>query len=70
MNKKEREELCLGWAVEASKQQTGRSKKILKYLACEEYPRDESERPDFVKLIQSGGKDNKGFMLGIEHFKE
>ena len=69
MNKKEREELCLGWAVEASKQQTGRSKKILKYLACEEYPRDESERPDFVKLIQSGGKDNKGFMLGIEHFR-
>ena len=56
--------------MEASKQQTGRSKKILKYLACEEYPRDESERPDFVKLIQSGGKDNKGFMLGIEHFKE
>lgn len=69
MGNKEKEEQCLNWAIEAAKNQTGRSRAILSYLSQDEFPRDEAERPDFVKLIPPRGKDKKGILLGIEHFR-
>lgn len=69
MGKKDTEKECLRWAAESAKQHKGTSKRILKCLACEDLPRREAERPDFVKIVRTEGKGRKDILLGIEHFR-
>lgn len=69
LDKKDAEKSCLDFAAKAAKTQTGESRRILEMLNGEDYPRDDEERPDFVKLYYPKDKSKKPIMVGIEHFR-
>ena len=60
---------CLNYAIQYAKYQRGNSRKTLNLLQNEDFGRAIDERPDFVKCCPAHAKNEKGTLLGIEHFQ-
>ena len=60
---------CLNYAIQYAKYQHGNSRKILNLLTNNDIVRAIDERPDFVKCCPAHAKNEKGILLGIEHFQ-
>lgn len=69
LDKKDIEEKCLRIASDAAKHQSGKSRLILEMLNGEEFDREDTERPDFVKIYRFRDKRKTPIMLGVEHFR-
>ncbi len=60
---------CLNIAIEKCLKQHGDSKQIAKLLSSEDVTRTIDERPDFVRYCPPQNKNDKGVVVGIEHFR-
>lgn len=68
-NKKDKEQQCLDNVLHMIKMLRGDSKRIIKKISGVEYPREDKERPDFVKYCPPVNKHEKETLIGIEHFR-
>lgn len=68
MGNKSEELRCLNIAIEKCLKQHGDSKQIAKLLSGEDVTRTTDERPDFVRYCPPQNKNEKGVVIGIEHF--
>ena len=69
MGNKTNELSCLNLAIEQCLNQKGISKKIGQLLAGEDIDRDSDEAPDFLRYCKPFGNEEKGTVIGIEHFR-
>lgn len=66
--KKERELKCLNTAIENCLSQKGDSKRISKLMSGKDVERKSEERPDFIRYVAPTSKNERGIVVGIEHF--
>jgi len=66
--KKERELKCLNTAIENCLSQKGDSKRIGKLMSGKDVERKSEERPDFIRYVAPTSKNERGIVVGIEHF--
>lgn len=67
--KKQAEENVLRIAARQGLKQKGVSKQIAKLISAPEVRREQSERPDFVKLYSPQDPSQPQILVGIEHFR-
>ena len=67
-SKKEKEEERLKEAFAFARKKRGKTHRIMQDLEGEIIERVDAERPDFILRIKSKSKNDKGVILGIEHF--
>lgn len=66
--KKETELKCLNTAIQNCLSQKGDSKRIGKLMSGIDVERKSDERPDFIRYIAPANKNERGIVVGIEHF--
>ncbi len=66
--KKETELKCLNTAIEYCLSQKGDSKRIGKLMSGVDVERKSEERPDFIRYVAPDNKNERGIVVGIEHF--
>ena len=66
MGSKKTEERCLSWVLKYANRSNGKVRSIISLLEGDDVPRQEKERPDFVKKTVENGHTS---LLGIEHFR-
>lgn len=69
MSKKEDERQFLDLTIKSAKGLRGTSKQIINYLSAPDFSDANTERPDFIKLLESKDKRKKDTLIGIEHFR-
>lgn len=68
VTKKEIELKCLNTAIENCLSQKGDSNRIGKLMSGTDVERKSDERPDFIRYLSPTNKNEKGTVVGIEHF--
>lgn len=68
VTKKERELKCLNTAIENCLSQKGDSKRIGELMSGADVERKSEERPDFIRYVAPANKNDRGIVVGIEHF--
>lgn len=66
--KKETELKCLNTAIRNCLSQKGDSKRIGKLMSGIDVDRKYDERPDFIRYVAPANKNERGIVVGIEHF--
>ena len=66
--KKETELKCLNTAIQNCLSRKGDSKRIGKLMSGVEVERKSEERPDFIRYVAPDNKNERGIVVGIEHF--
>ncbi len=66
--KKERELKCLNTAINKLLSQKGDGKRIGKLMSGIDVERKSDERPDFIRYVASANKNERGIVVGVEHF--
>lgn len=66
--KKETELKCLNTAIQNCLSQKGDSKRIGKLMSGIDVERKSDERPDFIRYAAPANKNDRGIVVGIEHF--
>lgn len=68
VTKKERELKCLNTAIQNCLSQKGDSKRIGNLMSGKDVERKSEERPDFIRYVAPTSKNERGIVVGIEHF--
>ncbi len=68
LSKKEIELKCLNTAIQNCLSQKGESKRIGKLMSGIDVERKSDERPDFIRYVAPDNKNERGIVVGIEHF--
>lgn len=66
--KKENELKCMNSAIQNCLSQKGDSKRIGKLMSGIDVDRKYDERPDFIRYVAPANKNERGIVVGIEHF--
>lgn len=66
--KKDVELKCLNTAIQNCLSQKGDSKCIGKLMSGADVERKSEERPDFIRYVAPANKNDRGIVVGIEHF--
>ena len=66
--KKETELKCLNTAIQNCLSQKGDSRRIGMLMSDVDVERKSEERPDFIRYLAPTNKNEKGIVVGIEHF--
>lgn len=69
LDKKNSELLCLDRVIKAKKSLHIESQQIIDKISGNEFDRIDTERPDLVRYCPPTSKNEKGTLIGIEHFR-